>query len=102
MLTEAIWRAERGLIDADLGGGLIKQRVARPGQGRSGGLRAIVGYRSGDRAVFIYAFAKNERDNIGPDELEDLRRTGATILATDEAGVARAVRAGELEEINDG
>jgi hypothetical protein len=57
-LLEAIARAERGLIDADLGGGLIKQRVARQGQGRSGGYRMILAYRMKDRAVFLYAFAK--------------------------------------------
>lgn len=51
-LKEAIERAERGLIDADLGGGIIKQRVARPGQGRSGGWRMLIAYRAGDRAVF--------------------------------------------------
>jgi hypothetical protein len=53
-LREAIQRAERGLIDADLGGGLIKQRVARPGQGRSGGYRVIVAYRSRARGVFLF------------------------------------------------
>ncbi len=63
-LLEAIERAESGLIDADLGGGLIKQRVARKGQGRSGGYRMIVGYRLKNRAVFLLGFAKNERDNI--------------------------------------
>lgn len=63
-LKEAIARAERGIIDADLGGGLIKQRVARPGQGRSGGFRMIVAYRTEDLAFFLYGFAKNERDNI--------------------------------------
>jgi hypothetical protein len=68
-LAEAIERADRGLIDADLGGGLIKQRVARSGQGRSGGYRMLVAYRAGTRAVFLYAFAKNERDNIADDEL---------------------------------
>ena len=58
-LSEAIERAGRGLIDADLGGGIIKQRVARSGQGRSGGYRMLVAYREGTRAVFLYAFAKN-------------------------------------------
>ena len=62
-LQEAIARAERGLIDANLGGGLIKQRVPRRGQGRSGGYRMIVAYRTQGRAVFLYAFAKNEREN---------------------------------------
>jgi hypothetical protein len=65
-LREAIARAERGLIDADLGGGLIKQRVARRGQGRSGGYRVIVAYRAKGRAVFLFGFAKNERENISP------------------------------------
>jgi hypothetical protein len=58
-LKDAIERAERGIIDADLGGGLIKQRVARPGRGRSGGFRMIVAFRIEDRAFFLYGFAKN-------------------------------------------
>ncbi|MBI1208027.1 MAG: type II toxin-antitoxin system RelE/ParE family toxin, partial [Azospirillum sp.] len=68
-LKEAIARAARGLVDADLGGGIIKQRVARAGQGRSAGYRMLIAYRAEDRAVFLYGFAKHERDNIGPDEL---------------------------------
>ena len=68
-LIQAIERAERGIIDADLGVGLIKQRIARPGQGRSGGYRVIVAYRVRGRAVFLYGFAKNDLDNIGPDQL---------------------------------
>jgi hypothetical protein len=76
-LSDAIERAARGLIDADLGGGIIKQRVAREGQGRSGGYRILVAYRAGARAVFLYAFAKNERENIGSDELLTWREIGA-------------------------
>jgi hypothetical protein len=67
-LSEAIERATRGLIDADLGGGIIKQRVARAAQGRSGGTECWS--PTGPAvAVFLYAFAKNERENIAPDEL---------------------------------
>lgn len=80
-LSEAIERAARGSIDADLRGGIIKQRVAREGQGRSGGYRMLVAYRAGTRAVFLYAFAKNERENIDPDELLTLREIGAGWLA---------------------
>jgi hypothetical protein len=58
MLVEAIRRAERGLIDADLGGGVIKQRIGREGQGRSGGYRTLIAFRLGDRAVFMFAFCK--------------------------------------------
>jgi len=67
-LLDAIARAAKGQIDADLGGGVIKQRVARPGQGKSGGYRAIIVFRQEDRAVFMYGFAKSERDNIREDE----------------------------------
>jgi hypothetical protein len=63
-LCEAVRRAEKGSIDADLGGGVIKQRLARQGQGRSGGWRSIVLFRRGDRAFFVYGFAKSDRDNI--------------------------------------
>ena len=44
----AIETAGRGLIDADLGGGLIKQRVARPGQGKRGGFRMMIAFRRAD------------------------------------------------------
>ena len=72
-LVEAIDRAVAGLIDADLGSGLIKQRVARPGQGKRGGYRTIIAYRAGKRAVFLFGFAKNARDNIAPDDLAHWR-----------------------------
>ncbi|MCO5066994.1 MAG: type II toxin-antitoxin system RelE/ParE family toxin [Rhizobiaceae bacterium] len=98
-LREAIARAERGLIDADLGSGLIKQRVARPGQGRSGGFRMIVAYRTADRAVFLYGFAKSDRDNIEDDELEDLRTIGANWLAASAEVVRQALQDGDLQEI---
>lgn len=69
-LLEAIDRAEDGIIDADLGSGLIKQRVARPGKGRSGGFRTILAYRRGKRAVFLHMFAKARQANLSPVELE--------------------------------
>lgn len=100
-LNEAIERAEHGMIDADLGGGLIKQRVAREGRGRSGGYRMMVAYRTHGRAVFLYAFAKNERDNIGPDELLSLREIAQGWLAADADKIAHAVADGALSEVDD-
>jgi hypothetical protein len=100
-LLEAIARAERGLVDADLGGGIIKQRVARAGQGRSGGYRMLIAYRIGRRAVFLYGFAKRERENIDVDELRTLRDLGVAWLAADAGRIARAVEEGTLEEVSD-
>jgi hypothetical protein len=101
-LAEAVRRAGLGLIDADLGGGIIKQRVARAGQGRSGGYRLLLAYREGHRAVFLYGFAKSERENVTEDELQTLREIGAAWLAADPPQLARAMKANALQEIRDG
>jgi len=98
-LREAIDRAERGIVDADLGGGVIKQRVARTGQGRSSGYRLLAAYRCGDRAVFLYGFAKSERDNIEDDELATLREIAASWLEADNERLERAIKEGFLREV---
>jgi hypothetical protein len=99
VLGKAVKSAERGLIDADLGGGLIKQRVARAGQGKSGGFRTIVAYRRGDRAVFLYGFAKSERANLDGDERAHWQRVGRAYLGLDEDGIEAAIAADELMEV---
>ena len=99
-LCDAIERAERGLVDADLGGGIIKQRVARTGQGRSGGYRLLIAYRSGKRAVFLYGFAKSERDNIEADELETLKEIGAAWLEAKKERLDNAIKEGILMEVS--
>jgi hypothetical protein len=100
-LRAAIERAERGLIDADLGGGLIKQRVARPGRGRSSGYRAIIGYRMKDRAVFLFGFAKNMRESLEDDELLSLREKAEIWLETDSARLQKELEIGNWQEIED-
>ena len=82
-LCDAIDRAERGLIDADLGSGVIKQRVARPGKGRSGGYRTLIAYRTEVRAIFLYGFAKNAKANVTSVELAALRRLATEYLGYD-------------------
>ena len=98
-LSQSVSLAEAGLVDADLGGGVIKQRVARPGRRRSGGYRVLVAYRTGQRAVFIYGFAKNERENIAPDELKTLREIAAGWLAAGANRIAQAVTEKVLYEV---
>jgi hypothetical protein len=100
-LREAIDRAARGIIDADLGGGLIKQRVTRSGQGRSGGYRMLIGYKAEDRAVFLYGFAKNERENISEAELLSLRTDAAYWLNTSYEQLASLINDGSLQEIKE-
>ncbi len=97
---DAVSRAERGLIDADLGGGVIKQRVARAGKGRSGGYRLLIAFRPSDRAVFMFGFAKSDRENIMPDELESVKTVAALWLSADAARIEAAVAEGALLEVN--
>ena len=101
-LRAAISRVESGLVDADLGGGIVKIRVARAGQGRSGGYRMLIAYRTGTRAVFLYGFAKADRGNISADELLTLREIGADWMAADMDWIGRALETGVLHEVSDG
>jgi len=89
----------RGLLAADLGGGVIKQRIARTGQGKSGGFRTLIAFRAGERAFFVYGFAKNARENIGGNDLTALKKLARELLAYDEEAIARAVRSGAFLEL---
>jgi hypothetical protein len=90
------------MIDADLGAGLIKQRVARQGKGRSGGYRMIVAYRARRRAVLLFGFAKSERENVTQDELLFLRRLAENWLTADGTRIQNEMEIGNLQEIEDG
>jgi hypothetical protein len=98
-LGEAIRRAERGLVDANLGGSVIKQRIARQGQGRSGGYRALVAYRRGVIATFLYGFAKSERENVEPDELQTAREIARGWIEADSDQLAHSIAEGLIQEV---
>lgn len=98
-LREALRRASRGLLDADLGGGIVKQRVARPGKGRSGGYRVVIAYRRGRRAVFLHGFAKSQKDSVRDDELEALREIGELLLAASEDELEHMIADDRLMEV---
>ena len=101
-LVKAIDDAETGIIDAELGGGIIKQRVARPGQGKSGGFRTVIAYRQGVRAVFLFGFAKSERANLDDEELAYWRQIGRDYLALNDKVVAAAIAAEDISEVDHG
>ena len=98
-LCKAIMDAEQGLIDADLSGGVIKQRVARKGQGKSGGFRTMILFKAGTRAFFVHGFAKNERDNINDDELTTFKKLATKMLDYKDAELTEAVNKNTLTEI---
>lgn len=100
VLCEAVARAESGLIDADLGGGVVKQRVARPGAGKSGGYRTIVFFRSGERAVFAFGFAKSDRANLTSEEQAFFRKAAKLVLQFSNEQMDAEVQTGRLLEVN--
>ena len=98
-LRDAIERAEKGSIDADLGGGVIKQRIARKGEGKRGGFRTIIIFRPKERAFFVYGFAKNEQDNIRRDEKTALKNLAPYLLNLPEDGVNALTNDGAYVEV---
>ena len=100
MLCEAVERAERGQIDADLGAGLIKQRVARPGAGKSGGFRTLVFFRAETRAVFAFGFAKSDMANLDDAEEAYLKKAAKLVLGFADAQMDAEVAAGRMFEVN--
>ena len=98
-LARAVRNAEAGLIDADLGGGLIKQRVPRAGQGKRGGYRTAIVYRRGDLAIFLVGFAKKDRANIDDDELEALRGQSRAFLRMGRDEIEAAIADNDLLEV---
>ena len=98
-LFDAVARVNAGQIDADLGGSVLKQRIARTGQGKSGGFRTIILFRKGELAFFVYGFAKSERENIRPDELKAFRKLAQEMLRYGTTDLAAAMKNETLKEI---
>lgn len=98
-LCAAIREIEAGLVDARLGGELIKKRVARVGGGKSGGYRTIIAYRQGNRAFFLHGFAKNERANVLPKEVMALKVFAKALMSMKPAELNTAVERRVLVEI---
>ena len=102
MLRVAVEEMSRGLIDASLGGHLVKKRVARTGFGKRGGYRTVVAKKVDQHWFFLFGFEKSERSNIDQVELRVLQEIGETLLAFTEAELNGALQSGELLEIMDG
>lgn len=101
-LCAAVEEMSQGLIDADLGGDVVKKRVALSGQGKRGGARTIVATKMAGRWFFLYGFSKSERSNIDKDELRVLQEVAKELLGFNDRQLAIALAAGEILEICDG
>ena len=100
MLRNAVAEMTEGLIDADLGSGVFKKRIALAGRGKRSGARTLVASNLGDRWFFLFGFEKNERANVSDQELKVLQIMGQIFLAYNPAEISTALREGQLKEIN--
>ena len=98
-LLVAVAEIEQGLIDADLGGGVFKKRVATT-KGKSGGSRTLIAYRVADKAFFVYGFTKNAKANITVTELKALKMLASDLLNYSDTELSLLLDAGALFEIN--
>ncbi len=99
-LCVAVGEMTAGLYEADLGGGLLKKRIARSGQGKRGGFRTLVATNKGNLWIFVYGFAKNERSNIDKNEEEGLKKLSTHLLSLTPEALEKAKRANELMEVD--
>lgn len=99
LLCAAVAEMEQGLVDANLGGGVIKKRIAIPGRGKSGGARTLLATNHKNRWFFVFGFEKSVRANISDNELEALQDIAADLLALGSAQLKTAVTEGKLLEI---
>ena len=99
-ICQAVAEMNTGMIDANLGAGLFKKRIAMPGQGKRGSWRALLGFQAGKKAFFLYLFPKNSRDNIEDDEIKALKRLTRYYLTLKPSEIKTALQCGELNEVN--
>lgn len=101
-LCQAVAEMSHGLIDADLGNGVVKKRIGLAGRGKRGGARILVATNKGSRWFFVFGFEKNDRANIAEDELEALKDVATQLLARTGQQLNEAVEDGSLQEICNG
>ena len=99
LLAMAVLEIQRGLLEADLGGGIVKKRIALPGRGKRGSTRTLLATNRNDRWFFVFGFEKNERENISENELESLKNLAKDLLGLTAAQIAVAIGEGSLVEV---
>ena len=98
-LCEAVADAEQGQIDADYGGGVLKQRISRPGEGKSGGFRVIVCFRQAQRAFFVHGFAKSDKANLDTEEVKIYKKLAKLLFALSDDALGKALKNKEFTEV---
>ena len=99
LLDKAVLEIERGLLEGDLGGGIVKKCIALPGRGKRGRIRTLLATNRKDRWFFLFGFEKNKRANISDNELESLKKLAKHLLGLTAAQITTAIEEGALMEV---
>ena len=102
MLVVAVLEMVAGLVDADLGGGVLKKRIALSGRGKRGSVRTLIATRRADLWIFVFGFEKKQRSNVSAEELKALRVLADELLGLSTAQLELAKRESELMEVEYG
>lgn len=100
LLSQAVHEIEQGLVDADLGGCVYKKRIALHGRGKSGGVRTILAYKSGDKVCFLFGYVKNEKVNLTSDEKTAAKKLAAEFFSYSENEIDQLLQNNVLIEVN--
>ena len=98
-LSNALSEVEEGTFEANLGGNIYKKRIRFKGQGKSGGGRTIICYKKADKTIFIHGFAKNEKDNFSPKELQAFKEFAKILLDLTPQQIVTAIQNGDFIEV---
>jgi hypothetical protein len=98
-LASALAEVQEGNFEANLGGHIYKKRIRLEGRGKSGGGRTIICYKRNDRAIFIHGFAKNEKSNLSPRELNAFKELAKILLALSPEDIQVAINNGDFIEV---
>ena len=99
VLRKAVKEADMGNVAADYGGGVIKQRIARPNQGKSGSCRSVIYYKQHDKAFFVYGFSKKDRDSLMRDEEKEFKRQAKITLVLNDEHILKLLENGTYQEV---
>lgn len=100
ILKNGIDEIDKGLIDVDLGSGLVKKRVSRKGEGKRGGHRVLLAFKEKDRSIFIFGFSKNDRENLDEEEKELYKKLAKAYLEAPMGNLEKMCMTGLLCEVN--
>ncbi len=99
LLEKAVLEIQSGLLDANLGGGIVKKRIALPGRGKSSSTRTLLATNLRNRWFFVFGFEKNEIENISEKELTTLKILAKDLLGMSAVQIKIAIEKGALVEV---